>query len=315
MQYLTLKKTFLFSFFFIVSAGAFVLVAAYYREKERMLDPQSEPAAIIAEEASTIPGDTPLPLPAVETPPTSDTVEAKEIYRPKPGTRFHWQLSDSDVSLDHPAHIYDLDLFETDAKTVAALHKRGKKVFCYISAGTTETYRPDAKNFPSSVIGKKLDDWPDERYLDIRRIDLIGPLMKKRMDLCLTKGFDGIEPDNIDASLNKSGFPLTLSDQLRYNRFLASAAHERGLSIGLKNAPEMAAALAEDFDWAITEECALYDECAAFSPFIKRGKAVVEIEYTDTDVKWAKVCKNAKALGFTAILKHRDLDAWSKDCF
>ena len=36
------------------------------------------------------------------------------------------------------------------------------------------------------------------------------------------------EPDNVDGFANGSGFPLTSSDQLAYNRFLATEAHARG---------------------------------------------------------------------------------------
>ena len=60
------------------------------------------------------------------------------------------------------------------------------------------------------------------------------------------EGFDGVEADNVDGYANDSGFPLTAADQLRFNRFLARAAHARGLSIGLKNDLGQAAALEPD---------------------------------------------------------------------
>jgi len=40
--------------------------------------------------------------------------------------------------------------------------------------------------------------------------------MKARMDSCRDKGFDGIEPDNIDGFLNDIGCNLTYKDQLAY---------------------------------------------------------------------------------------------------
>jgi hypothetical protein len=43
-----------------------------------------------------------------------------------------------------------------------------------------------------------------------------------RPRLCREKGFDAVEPDNIDAFTNDTGFPMTYEDQLRFNRWLAS---------------------------------------------------------------------------------------------
>ena len=105
------------------------------------------------------------------------------------------------------------------------------------------------------MIGKNLDDWEGERWLDIRRLDVLGPIMEARMELCEDKGFDGIEPDNVDGYLNDTGFDLTYEDQLRYNIWLANAAHEHGLSIGLKNDMDQAADLLAYFDWALNEQC------------------------------------------------------------
>ena len=40
--------------------------------------------------------------------------------------------------------------------------------------------------------------------------------MEARMDSCCDKGFDGIEPDNIDGFMNDTGYDLTYKDQLAY---------------------------------------------------------------------------------------------------
>ena len=53
--------------------------------------------------------------------------------------------------------------------------------------------------------------------MDVRRIDVLGPIMESRLDMCEEKGFDGVEPDNVDGYLNDTGFPLTKEDQLSYN--------------------------------------------------------------------------------------------------
>ena len=52
--------------------------------------------------------------------------------------------------------------------------------------------------------------------------------MAARLDMCRDKGFDAVEPDNVDGYRNHTGFPLTAADQLRYNRLIAKLAHDRG---------------------------------------------------------------------------------------
>ena len=77
--------------------------------------------------------------------------------------------------------------------------------------------------------------------------------MEARLDTAVAKGCDGVEPDNIDGYINESGFDLSGSDQITYNQFLATAAHERGLMIGLKNDLDQIEALVDSFDFAVNE--------------------------------------------------------------
>ncbi len=58
---------------------------------------------------------------------------------------------------------------------------------------------------------------------------------KSRLDLCQQRGFDTVDPDNMDGYTNATGFPLTAADQLAYNASIANAAHARGLTVALKN--------------------------------------------------------------------------------
>ena len=196
---------------------------------------------------------------------------------------------------------------------VGALHARGRHVACYLDAGTLEPGRPDSGDFPAAVVGKELPDWPGEHWLDVRRLDVLGPLLERRLDLCRQKGFDAVEPDNVDAYANDSGFPLTAADQLRFNRFLAAAAHARGLSVGLKNDLDQAAALQPDFDWALDEQCFQYHECDRLQPFVRAGKAVFVAEYElDTGERSAR--RRASA-GLMAMRKRLSLDAWRETCW
>ncbi|MCW2985307.1 MAG: endo alpha,4 polygalactosaminidase, partial [Conexibacter sp.] len=231
-------------------------------------------------------------------------------WTPAPRTTWQWQLSGT-IDQSVAADMYDVDLFDTPAATVASLHAQGRHVVCYLDAGTYEPGRPDSGSIPAAVQGSGVDGWPGERWLDVRRLDVLGPILERRLDLCRSKGFDGVEPDNIDGYSNSSGFPLSAADQLAFNRFIAAAAHARGLSVGLKNDLDQAATLQPDFDWALNEQCYQYGECSALQPFAKAGKAVFIAEY---DVDPSAFCAQAAASGYSAIRKHLALDAWRQAC-
>jgi hypothetical protein len=240
-------------------------------------------------------------------------VTGSSIWRPALNTRWQWQLTTPiDQSVD--AIMYDVDLFDTPASVVDALHAQGRKVVCYISVGSWENWRPDANQFPPQVIGADYAGWPGEKWLDIRRLDLLAPILRARFDQCRAKGFDALEPDNIDGYTNHTGFPLTAQDQLNYNVWLANEAHARGLSIGLKNDADQAAELLPYFDWALTEDCFDQGWCDQVTPFIASGKAVFAAEYTDTGLTLDQFCPQVSVLNFNAILKHRELDAWREAC-
>jgi hypothetical protein len=251
------------------------------------------------------------PAPVSTPPPAVAPVPAPgTVWRPAPGVSWQWQLSGTlDPTVD--AALYDVDLFDTSAAAVADLHRRGRHVVCYLDAGTYEPGRPDSGAYPASVLGAAVEGWPGERWLDVRRLDVLGPIVERRLDLCRDKGFDGVEPDNVDAYTNDSGFPLTAGDQLAFNRFLATAAHARGLSVGLKNDLGQAATLEPAFDWALDEQCYQYDECALLAPFARAGKAVLIAEY---ELAPAVFCDRARAAGYSAIRKRLDLDAWREAC-
>jgi hypothetical protein len=207
--------------------------------------------------------------------------------------------------------MYDIDLFDVPQAVMDELHDDGRIVICYFSAGSYEEWRPDAGDFPDVVLGDPLDDWPGERWLEIRRIDLLSPIMTARMDLAVQKGCDGLEPDNIDGYNNDSGFPLTAADQLTYNTWLAAEAHQRGLSIGLKNDLDQIPQLLPYFDWALNEQCFQYDECELLLPFVDAGKAVFGVEYEgDPD----DFCPQANAYDFDWLFKDIDLGPGRISC-
>jgi hypothetical protein len=227
-------------------------------------------------------------------------------WHPAPTTApWQWQLQ-GPIDTSIPASVYELDGFDTSAKVVKRLHAQGRKVICYLDVGSWESYRPDRDEFPKSVRGKRYQGFPDERWLDIRRIGKLARPLKGRFDLCRSKGFDAVEPDNVNGFTNPTGFPLTAADQLRFNRWVARQVHRRGMSVALKNDPEQAKQLLDRFDFAVVEQCFQYDECGRFSPFVEAGKAVFEAEY---ELDPSEYCTRAKALDFSSIGKSYDLYA------
>ena len=138
--------------------------------------------------------------------------------------------------------------------------------------------------------------------------------MLARLDLCSAKGFDGVMLDNVNGYTNKTGFPLTGADQLRFNIWMANEARKRGLAVGINNNPEQVSQLLPYFDWALAESCFSHGWCAALRPFIEAGKVVVVIEYTDDGAEQNAMCDQASALRFTLMLKKRQLDAFREEC-
>ncbi|MYY02288.1 MULTISPECIES: endo alpha-1,4 polygalactosaminidase [unclassified Streptomyces] len=230
-------------------------------------------------------------------------------WQPEPGTDWQWQLSGGlDTTVDAP--VYDIDGFDRDAADVAALHGAGRKVICYLSTGAWEDFRPDAARFPTAVLGKG-NGWKGERWLDIRRTDVLEPLMETRIAMCAKKGFDAVEPDNMDGYRNKSGFPLTAADQLRYNRLVARLVHRHGMAVGLKNDLPQIPELVADFDFAVNEQCAQYEECEELTPFVKAGKAVFHVEY---ELPAARFCERSRKLGLSSLRKEYELGAERETC-
>jgi hypothetical protein len=205
--------------------------------------------------------------------------------------------------------MYDIDLFDISAATVTSLHNRGRVVICYFST-QYEDWRPDASKFTSDILGSNLDDWPGERYVDIRSAKL-RQIMAERLDLAASKGCDGVEPDNVDSYSNSNGLGLKAADQLDFNRFIANESHKRGLSVGLKNDLDQVSALVTSFDWALNEQCNEYGECSYLNPFVNAGKAVFGVEYTGTA---SRICPTMVTAKFSWLMKDLNLGASGTQC-
>ena len=250
----------------------------------------------------------PLPEVGDDSGPTGSDTPATSTL--EVGMSWHWQLQ-GDLNTGYDVDLYDIDLFDTDTQIIDDLKAQGRLVICYFSAGSWEDWRDDADDFEQAALGNPLDGWPGEKWLDVRASSLEA-VMEARLDLAAEKGCDGVEPDNVDGYANDSGFPLSGNDQLAYNRFLASAAHERGLLIGLKNDLDQISELVAAFDFAVNEECYEYDECERLTPFIEAGKPVLHAEYAEALVNDSEAralfCDEMVALGLSSMVLPLELD-------
>ena len=234
---------------------------------------------------------------------TTALARENDIWQPEPGTTWQLQLQ-GELNISYDVDMYDIDLFDTPQEIIDELHADGRIVICYFSAGSWEDWREDADDFPEAVLGEDLVGWEGERWLDIRQIDLLEPIMTARLDLAVEKSCDGVDPDNVDAYTNETGFPLTYDDQLAYNIWMTEQAHARGLSIGLKNDLLQIEDLVEHYDWALNEQCFYFDECDYLLPFIEAGKAVFGVEYEGDP---AEYCPLAIEMRFSWLTKPLDL--------
>lgn len=217
-----------------------------------------------------------------------------------------WQLQGPyDLSVD--VDVIDLDPDEVTAAQVAALNERGVGTIAYVSVGTLENWRNDKGAFPDRVVGNTYGDWPDEKFLDIRDLDALLPLMEQRFQTAADMGLTAIEPDNMDVYINESGFDISADDTVLYITSLADIAHDLGLEMGQKNVPELTPQLVDILDFMVAEACYADGWCDDTLLYIEAGKPVFDVEYTDTNVDWAAACSYAQSVGISMILHDRDL--------
>jgi hypothetical protein len=295
------------SFFTILVAAALFLYGCAGNLHQT---PSARQEKIIPHSDASMQESSRIILPQIEKDFSATIATPESWWMPLPGTSWQWQLSgDIDTSLD--VEMYDIDLLGAPKTVIDQLHNAGRTVICYFSAGSWENWRPDAQQYPSEVLGKPLEGWQDERWVDIRQMDVLQPILSGRFDIAMQKGCDGVEADNVDAYANDSGFPLSAQDQLDFNLWLADQAHARGLSIGLKNDLDQVSDLLPYFDWALNEQCFEFDECYLLLPFIQSGKAVFGVEY---NLEPDQFCPDANAMNFDWLKKNLELDSYRVAC-
>jgi hypothetical protein len=161
---------------------------------------------------------------------------------------------------------------------------------CYVNAFQTQ---PDElrwwrRSHPGLLLrddGRLVHDpgWPGEVLLDTSTAahrHAIARVVGRWVRGCAEDGYDAVEPDNLD-SFTRSRHLLDRAGALALSRLLASRAHHAGLAIAQKNLAGLTKQrrIAVGFDFAVSEECAVWHECGDYRRAY--GRHVIEIEYTD----------------------------------
>ncbi len=79
---------------------------------------------------------------------------------------------------------------------IKSLKKNGAKVLAYLSIGSVSDERPYYKTLKPYQL-KRLEDWPHERYIDLRRPE-VREWIQKQAKTLKGAGFDGWWIDNVD---------------------------------------------------------------------------------------------------------------------
>lgn len=243
-----------------------------------------------------------------------------------PGPLSSWQY-DLDWPVAVPTNVGSVQVYDIDydgaeqgseaqvTGLVSRIHASGGHAICYLETGAWENYRPDASQYPASVLGNSMGAYPDERYVDIRQWSVLEPILEARFRQCKAEGFDGVETDIDDSYTDDTGFPLTLLDEVRFDTEVANNIHAVGLAWFLKNGINGDAFIKDVeplADGTVNEQCWQYQECSQLEPFVKAGKPVLNVEYED--LPQASTCQ--QALGFPMATMHTDVNldgtiAWS----
>ncbi|MFC6593478.1 endo alpha-1,4 polygalactosaminidase [Kitasatospora paranensis] len=183
---------------------------------------------------------------------------------------------------------------------------------CYVNAFQAQ---PDAtdwwqQNHPDLLLrdsgGDPVvdQDW-HEALLDVSTADKrtrLAAIVGGWIDDCAAKGYQAVEPDNLD-SYDRSGGRLSKSSNAAFAELLADRAHGAGLAIGQKNTTAMLdQRTAVGFDFAVAEECGRYGECGAFASAY--GNRVFVIEYRAAD--FDKACDEWRGR-LSVVLRDRDV--------
>jgi hypothetical protein len=188
---------------------------------------------------------------------------------------------------------------------------------CYINAFQTQAEHDHwwRSHHPHLLLrtanGHVVEDpgWPGELVLDVgtaHKRAALARIVGGWIAGCARKGFQAVEPDNLDSYSRSHGL-LTLADDLRFATLLAQRAHAEDLAIAQKNTAELhhRGRRIAGFDFAIAEECQVYSECSSYTRAY--GHRVIEIEYTDNGRRYYRQACAARGKRISILLRDRDV--------
>lgn len=124
------------------------------------------------------------------------------------------------------------------------------------------------------------ENWPDEMALDTstpQNRQQLASIIGEWISGCRADGYQAVEFDNLDSYSRFEG--LTLDDNVALATALVAHAHSLGLAAGQKNTAELGTRGRDEigFDFVVSEECFVYDECALYREVY--GNQFIDIEY------------------------------------
>jgi hypothetical protein len=229
--------------------------------------------------------------------------------------------------------IYDIDGFLTTTAQVTAITTSWQAAtrphptaVCYLDLAW-EDYRPDStpgQKFPAAALGNIYFGYPEERWVDLRQLDALKPMLAERIGMCERKGFDAVELDDIDSfdPPSTTGFPLTPGDLQNFLAYAFNLIHADGMAGLWKNSPLLSWWGRQYADGAVVEECYSSQQCFAgqfkgsrqygitctvlsgptpcgWDDFTAAGKWVGEAEYAEDGYVCnpGQVCKGPHSFG------------------
>jgi hypothetical protein len=238
-------------------------------------------------------------------------VELPGPYQPDPSLRWFAKL-DGAVDPAKNADFFYLDAWQQRGDELEALRGAGKPYICYLSAGTVESFRPDADEFPERSVGNVVVGFENERWLDVRD-PRVRELMGARVAELQGFGCAAVMPSSLGGYAVDSGFPLTENDALDYARYIAERVHAGGMSVGLNAPPALTQVLWPSFDFGLAIGCIEGSRCSEYAVFEPARKPVLYLELgNESDA--LELCKSAQVLGFTPLISDAGFTGQCTDC-
>ena len=213
--------------------------------------------------------------------------------------RWDWQIGRTDPRQRtgrRAVDIYDIDGFLTTRAQVSAIHSRWQastlahpRTVCYLDLAW-EDYRPDGSPggvFPATALGNVYFGFPQERWVDLRQLNALKPMLRERLGRCASKGFDAVELDDIDSfdPPSTTGFSLTPGDAQNFLAWAFNEIHRLGMTGLWKNSPLLAWWGRQYSDGAVVEECYTFGGC-----FSASAKGTTAVGITCTALKGPRPC-------------------------